>query len=277
MFFHPEDDEEGDDSVPISKANALKLFHKQPDCSYVVTIKNPLRFQLSLDHISIGLSFRQTARIMSQYRNRTKNPKLTGLNDQMVRQFVRVVVGVNLNMISDILSSPNVWCFSLAADCSTHFGVSFMDVRIRINVSGCLHNLHLVVVPFFERHTAANIFSHITKILDVLLDIWRDKLLSISSDGENTMTGRHAGVVTLLENAAKHRILRIWCVHHQVDLVVKSITKELDNEQFYKVTHAFSVHLRAQANLITDMKSKCPKDTTRWLAFGNMLEWMLDN
>ena len=114
MFFHPEDDEEGDDSVPISKANALKLFHKQPDCSYVVTIKNPLRFQLSLDHISIGLSFRQTARIMSQYRNRTKNPKLTGLNDQMVGQFVRVVVGVNLNMISDILSSPNVWCFSLA-------------------------------------------------------------------------------------------------------------------------------------------------------------------
>ena len=43
------------------------------------------------------------------------------------------------------------------------------------------------------------------------------------------------------------------------------------------MAHAFSVHLRAQANLITAMKSKCPKDTTRWLAFGNMLEWMLDN
>ena len=107
------------------------------------------------------------------------------------------------------------------------------------------------------------IFNHIVKLLDVLLDNWRDKLISVSSDGENTMTGRHAGVVTRLEQAASFPILRIWCVPHQVDLIIKSVTKEMSNESFYKAAHAFSVHLRAQANLITIMKSKCPKDTTR--------------
>ena len=35
-------------------------------------------------------------------------------------------------------------------------------------VNGVLHNLHLVIVPFFERHTAANIFALVVKILDVL-------------------------------------------------------------------------------------------------------------
>jgi hypothetical protein len=50
----------------------------------------------------------------------------------------------------------------------------------------------------------------------------------------------------------------------------------MDDENFYKTAHAFSVHLRAQANLITEMKCKCPNDTTRWLAFGKQLDWMLD-
>jgi hypothetical protein len=32
-----------------------------------------------------------------------------------------------------------------------------------------------------------------------------------------------------------------------------------------------------QQNLITDMGSKCPKDTTRWVAFGSILHWLLQN
>jgi len=32
-----------------------------------------------------------------------------------------------------------------------------------------------------------------------------------------------------------------------------------------------------QQYLITDMGSKCPKDTTRWVAFGSILHWLLQN
>jgi hypothetical protein len=45
---------------------------------------------------------------------------------------------------------------------------------------------------------------------------------------------------------------------------------------FYKIAHAFSVYPRTQHNLIPDMGSKCPKGTTRWLQFGNMLKWKLE-
>ncbi|KAH9247853.1 hypothetical protein BASA81_014536 [Batrachochytrium salamandrivorans] len=116
LFFHPEEDKESEDTEPITKANAMKLFQLQEDGSYVVVIKNSLRF----------------------------------------------------------------------------------DLRIRVCVHGVLYNLHLVLVPFFGRHTAQNYVKLIKVLLDSLSPIWRDKVISISSM-ERIMTGRHGGVVTLLE------------------------------------------------------------------------------
>ena len=145
-------------------------------------------------------------------------------------------------------------------------------------MDGVLYNLHLVVVPFFGRHTAAKILDLVVKILDILCVSWRDKLISVSSDGENTMTGRKGGFVTLLENKATHKILRIWCAPHQMGIVIKKVTKEMMDGLFYKIAHAFSVHLRVQHNLIAAINGqKCPKDTTRWVAFGTMLKWFLSN
>jgi hypothetical protein len=49
------------------------------------------------------------------------------------------------------------------------------------------------------------------------------------------------------------------------------------DEVFYKVAHAFFVHLHAQQILITKMGSKCLKDTTWWVAFGSILCWLLEH
>jgi hypothetical protein len=84
LFFHPEEDEEDDASEPITKANAMKLFKLQEDGSYLVTIKNSLRFNLAIQHVSIGLSFRHTSKVIKQHHSVTKNAKLSGLNDHMV-------------------------------------------------------------------------------------------------------------------------------------------------------------------------------------------------
>jgi hypothetical protein len=289
MFFHSELDDDGPDSEPISKANAMKLFcpifNDEADENdtdehgvihkYVVKIKNPLRFWLAIDHIKVGLSFRQAAAVITQHRNRTKNVKLMGISDHMVGQFVRVLLAVALQLLSNVLCNESMWAFSLAGDASTHQGTPWLDQRIRVCFNGVLRNLHLVLVPFFERHTAINYVTMINTVLDILCPKWKDKLISIASDGENTMTGRIGGVVTLLANQCTNPVLRVWCVPHQLDLVVKMATNGVNHGEFYKTAHAFSVHLRGQHNLITEMDSKCPKDTTRWVAFGNMLKWMI--
>jgi hypothetical protein len=92
-----------------------------------VTIKNSLRFDLAIRHVSVGLSFRQTSKVIEQHRSATKNAKLSGLNDHMVGQFVRVLLAVSLQIIFDVLTDPTVWAFSLAADASTHLGVPLLD------------------------------------------------------------------------------------------------------------------------------------------------------
>jgi hypothetical protein len=46
---------------PITKMNALELFHKQPDESYLAKVSNTALFDLVLKHTSVGLSFRQTS------------------------------------------------------------------------------------------------------------------------------------------------------------------------------------------------------------------------
>jgi hypothetical protein len=102
-----------------------------------------------------------------------------------------------------------------------------------------------------------------------------DKVISISSDGENTMTGRNGGVVTLLERECTNHVLQIWCLSHQFDLIIKHATHDIMYGKFYQTAHLFSVHLRPQQTLITDMRSKCPKNTTRWVAFGGILKWKL--
>ncbi len=50
---------------------------------------------------------------------------------------------------------------------------------------------HLVVVPMFECHTTKNMFNMAVKFLNALYGQWRDKLIEVSFDGKNTMTGRH--------------------------------------------------------------------------------------
>jgi hypothetical protein len=66
--------------------------------------------------------------VIEQHRLATKNAKLSDLKDHMVGQFVRVLLVVSLlQIISDVLTDPAVWAFSLAADASTHLGVPLLD------------------------------------------------------------------------------------------------------------------------------------------------------
>jgi hypothetical protein len=49
------------------------------------------------------------------------------------------------------------------------------------------------------------------------------KLVFLSIDGKNIMVGCHHGVVIRLNQAAKFPVLRIWCMPHEIDIVIKNI------------------------------------------------------
>ncbi|CAM6071463.1 unnamed protein product [Sphagnum tenellum] len=129
----------------------------------------------------------------------------------------------------------------------------------------------------FDCHTAVNIFNMLVKFFDPLYDKWRAKLIGMSSNGKNTMTGRHTGVVTCMITCVENPVLRIWCALHQIDLVVKSAIEELAGSKWIMFAWSFSIFLRAQANLITSMGIKCPKKTNGWTHLGPMLQFFKDH
>jgi len=107
-------------------------------------------------------------------------------------------------------------------------------------------------VPFYDRHTTENIATMICCILDVLYAHWRSKIIAFSTDGDNMMTRRHAGVIIRIDHEYETKLMRIWCAPHQIDLVMKDVTHSLDDKLFYKTAHDFNVHMRRQQNLQLD-------------------------
>jgi hypothetical protein len=275
IFFKPELDENDAMMEPITKITALKFFHQQPDESYVAKVSNSALFDLVLKHTSVGLSFRKTSAVIEHHKESFGNGKLAGLNDHEVGKMVRFNVAANLQVLSDVLNDDEVWAFSLAGDTTIHQGVSFFDVRIRVCVRGVLHNVHLVCLPFYDRHTAKNMCLMVCKLLDNLCVSWRSKLVSVSTDGENMMTGWIGGFVTLMAKEAVYEVLRVWCPPHQMDLVIQDATVQISDGLFAKTTHSVMVHLRQQGNLQLEMASKCPEDTNRWAHFQGQLLWLL--
>ncbi len=152
------------------KTNAVKLFIKnENDPSwYQVVIPNAMRFELAMDNVSIGMSFRQAAAAIKHAKDHTKTATLSDMNDLIVGQYVRVLVGDNLQDISDLMGDLSVSAFSLGFDSSTHFENSFFDLHVRICFKGRLCNLHLVGLPLFDRHTAEILYNLFCKFLDAL-------------------------------------------------------------------------------------------------------------
>ena len=134
----------------------------------VPCFNNATRFELAMDMVAIGMSFRHTAGAIQLARERTKQAILSGMSDQLVSQYTRVLLGACLQDISDLMEQQSAWSVSLAFDSSTHFEQSYLDLRVRMCIDGFLCNLHVFCLPLFDRHTSDNLFNVLRDFLDAL-------------------------------------------------------------------------------------------------------------
>jgi hypothetical protein len=132
--------------------------------------------------------------MIKQTKNTCKITKLGGFNDTIVEQYIRIVVAHALQVISNIMVSDDMWVFALSFDGSQHRGTTFFDVRIRVGVNGVMYNLHLIVMPHFDHHTAANQEAMLIQLLDALFARWTCKLIGITTDGDKTNMGHRNSI-----------------------------------------------------------------------------------
>ncbi|KAH6578257.1 hypothetical protein BASA61_003987 [Batrachochytrium salamandrivorans] len=280
LMFHPDDV----DGCTISRALSLfKRLEADDDAgandvdvnqdAYVVEIKTPKRFSLVVGCVALGASFCMASKMVQLVRDESGLSFYSGCSELIASNYMRVMCAVSLQILSEALYK--VSGFSLALDSSTIHGMSYLDIRIRLTIKMVVYNYHLLAIPLFEQHTGENMFEVLVKFMDALYSPWREILISSSTDGARSMTGRIQGLATRIDQCTAGKLIRIWCGLHQLDLVMQRVFKASLDEKFYSTLTALIGHLRKQQTLISAMRSTCPKVAdTRWISMESCTNWL---
>ncbi len=268
LFFH-EDDEENS-----SKAKVLDYFQKKGN-EYVYSCDNTFQFNLVVDYVKTGISFRQAERLMVINRERGWT-EVGAVSQGKVIKYVRTVVALNYQKLAFVLN--RIWAFSLAIDCGNNQDTGYLDVRLRFECKGRLENIHLIAIPLRVPHTGKNIAGAISDALNPICLGWRRKVIGLTCDGASANTGNENGALAIIEREIKEKtdsvVYKRWCGIHQLDLLLKKAIKKIGNETFISELRNFSTYLRKKVSFV-EIYKKCPAYCdTRWLTLQTMLEWL---
>jgi hypothetical protein len=118
-------------------------------------------------------------------------------------------------------------------------------------------------------------FEMVFNFLTILCHNWKIRLLGLSSDEAQNITGHVFDVVTRLQDSMQDdcSLFCIWCEAHQLDLVMEQIMNEVIKEHFFSVMIGFITHLTRQQKLIVDMDTTCLCIVNRWLYTYKVTKW----
>ncbi len=257
MFWHPTNME------GQTRENALSLFKRKEDDNYLVEITKSKQFLLATRYVGRGMLFAMATDVIHDAKEVCDIPKLGACNDYLVASYAKVACALLIEHISQVLCSK--WAFSVAFEASTDLQqTSWVDVRIRYYQHSALENLHLITLPFAGRHTGLATFEMFEKLFDAICPLWKDKLIGCSMDGVTNMIKRLSGVVTQIQNVVKPNFMRVWCLLHQIDIIMQKVYKRVGCN-FYKTLTSIISFLRHHKNLVEEMQAICPNLlATRW-------------
>ncbi len=90
------------------------------------------------------------------------------------------------------------------------------------------------------------------------------------------MTRHLSGVVTRIQNVVKPNFMRVWCLLHQMDIIMQKVYKRVGCN-FYKTLTSIISFLRHQKNLVEEMQAICPNlSATRWASMSCVARFLVE-
>lgn len=106
----------------------------------------------------------------------------------------------------------------------TNGEAAYLDVRVCFNYRSRLHNVHLLAILMKESQTGLFMFDLVSQTLEAKFgSLWKLKILSVTTDGANNMTGGVQEDVNPFQGICIPGGFRIWCAHHQLDLGTRKV------------------------------------------------------
>lgn len=277
-----------DGELNETRENALRVFKKvveradDEDCDagvaytqYKVKIASEISFNLITDYVGIGMSLKQATRALEVTKERTRDKRMGFPSQLQTQSFVRVASAITFQVLANLM--PQLWAFSIGTDASTCLGTSYLDLRVRFVWLGRLYNLHVIALPMSGSHTGIYQYQCVVNVLDVLCPNWKTSLICATTDGARDMTGRIQGLVTRIGQVVSPGFLRVWCLLHQLDILMRKQYHSLYGGEYWSTMIKSVSHLRRQYKLIDVMGATCPllRDT-RWESMHGVSYFMDD-
>jgi hypothetical protein len=142
--------------------------------------------------------------------------------------------------------------------------------------NSALENLHLITLPFAGRHTGLVTFEMFEKLVDVVCPLWKDRLIGCSTDGVANMIECLSRVVTRIQNVVKPNFMRVWCLLHQIDIIMQKVYKRVGCN-FHKTLTSIISFLRRHKNLVEEMQAICPNlSSTWWACLSHVVRFLVE-
>ena len=148
---------------------------------------NTLQLDLIVSFVAVGTSFCQASSLLLQTKEKTGLGYIGCTSIGKIIRAVRYVCALNLETMSRVLN--DTWAYSIAVDGGAKSNVPYLDICARFCVGPRLFNVHVVALLMYESHTGENMAAAIEKFFCALCPKWKDKLISVSTDGASRMTG----------------------------------------------------------------------------------------
>lgn len=247
---------------------------------FVARVGSLLQFNTCLKYVAMGISLPQVVTMFKQTAEEIGVDSTlcsSSFTQQQLATLCRVACAVNLQTIKDTLRG--VWAFAVALERGDGAGSPYLDVRVRFEQGGQLHDYHLVAVPIREEMPQAceHQCDAVVKCLDVVASSWRSKLIGVSANGSaSQMTLCTRVLVNRFKSECLASIFCDWGVVEQFEVVVQKAFKALCNAQFTSILTKLTGHLRRQRALIQNMNGEtCPKfEIGHWRSVAKVLRWL---